>query len=302
MDWIDSKRAKSLRVTQDRETFQLKKIRRSLDSMKIMNDNLLKQEERKVKKWLRKQSQISSSGSYRTLYKPLSSYPASSVDQTTDTRPVSGKDSFDIPWSQYGDHLPNFVSFLRLPTKRPSYDRKHSKDLTPFSGMDFSMQTLAARTSNGPRNSIYNAFPPNRDFWKGGSSHHSSIDNSVSLHEAVAFFPSLQRLSMRGERLSPSSLQTHNQISGLPALQKKLKSMMLGKPRNEDKFKPLRTLPHIKPEEILSCRYLRLSQNNINTLLELCKESGVYIDLHPHMKESDIDASTILSSNPYKST
>lgn len=269
--------------------------------MKIMNDNLLKQEERKVKKWLRKQSQISSSGSYRALYKPLSSYPASSLDQTTDTRPVSGKESFDIPWSQYGDHLPNFVSFLRLPTKRPSYDRKNPKDLTPFSGIDFPMQTLSARSSSGPRNSIYNAFPPNRDIWKGNSSHQTSIANSTSLHEAMAFFPSLQRLSMRGDRLSPSTQQTHNQVSGFPSLQKKLKSM-LGKPRNEDKCKPLRSLPHIKPEEILSCRYLRLSQNNINTLLELCKESGVYIDLHPHMKESDIDVSTILSSNPYKST
>ncbi|KAL8194940.1 UNVERIFIED_CONTAM: hypothetical protein K2H54_040582 [Gekko kuhli] len=57
MDWLDSKRAKALRVSNDRETFQLKKIRRSLDSMKSVNDNLLKQEERKVKLWLKKQGQ-----------------------------------------------------------------------------------------------------------------------------------------------------------------------------------------------------------------------------------------------------
>lgn len=121
------------------------------------------------------------------------------------------------------------------------------------------MQTLSARSSSIPRNSIYNAFPPSRDFWKGSSSHQPSLDNSISLHEAVAFFPSLQRLSMRGDRLSPSSQQTHNQVSGFPALQKKLKGM-LGKPRNEEKLKPLRSLPHIKPEEILSCRLVPIQE------------------------------------------
>ncbi|KAH0619621.1 hypothetical protein JD844_000404 [Phrynosoma platyrhinos] len=187
MDWLDNKRTKALRVSNDREAFQvgrvtsafvgcLKRIRRSLDSMKIMNENLLKQEERKVKWWLRKQVQVSPSGSYKSLYyKPLS-YPESSQDETTDTQLLSGKDSIDMPWSQYGDHLPNFVSFLRLPTKKLSYGRKCHYS-----------QTL--------------------------------------------------------------------------------------------------------------CLYLRLSQSNIDTLLELCKESGIYIDLHPHMKESDIDVSTVLSSN-----
>uniref|UniRef100_A0ACB8EA99 Uncharacterized protein n=2 Tax=Sphaerodactylus townsendi TaxID=933632 RepID=A0ACB8EA99_9SAUR len=73
---------------------------------------------------------------------------------------------------------------------------------------------------------------------------------------------------------------------------------MLEKSRGEEMLKPAQSLPQIRPEEILSCRYLRLSQSNIDTLLELCKESGIYIDIHPHMKESDINVSTVLSTNP----
>ncbi|XP_044283997.1 uncharacterized protein C16orf78 homolog [Varanus komodoensis] len=265
--------------------------------MKVMNANLLKQEERKVKRWLKKQAQISPSMSYKTLYYKTYSYPESSQDQYTDTRPVSVKESIDIPWSQFGDHLPNFVSFLRLPTKRPSYDLKHSKDLTPFSGMNLPMQTLLARNANAPRNSTYNMPPPGRDTKKGSSSKPSSLDNSISLHEAVALFPSLQRLLKKGDQFTLSNLHLHNPVSGQTALQKKLKNM-LEKEREEDKFRSLESLPQMKPEEILSCRYLRLSQSNIDTLLELCKESGIFIDLHPHMKESDIDVMTVLSSNP----
>nr|XP_020643997.1 uncharacterized protein C16orf78 homolog isoform X2 [Pogona vitticeps] len=247
MDWLDNKRAKALRVSNDREAFQLKKIRRSLDSMKIMNENIRKQEERKMKKWFRKQSWASPSSSYKSLQYKSSSYPEPSQDQNTETRPMSGKESIDMPCSQFGDHLSNFVSFLRLPTKRIIYDRKPSKDRTPFSGMDFPTQTISARNASAPRNSIYNNLPPNRESRKGSGPRQLNVDNSISLQEAVALFPSLQRLSTRGDR------------------------------------------------------YLRLSQSNIDTLLELCKESGIYIDLHPHMKESDIDVSTVLSSTTTRS-
>ncbi|XP_025030465.1 uncharacterized protein C16orf78 homolog [Python bivittatus] len=295
MNWLDNKRAKSLRVSNDREIFQLKKIRRSLDSMKIMNESLLLQEERKVKRWLRSQAPISPTSSYKALYYKTSNYPESSQDQTTtDTQPASGKDSLDIPWSQFGDHLSNFVSFLRLPTKRPIYDRKHPKNLTPFSGMDLPVQTLSARNANAPRNTIYGMTSPNREIRKARTSKQPNLENSISLQEAVALFPSLQRISTKKEKLSLSSLYFQSPMTGFSALQKKLKDM-LEKEREDENFKVPQPLPEIKPEEILSCRYLRLSQSNIHTLLELCKESGIYIDLHPHMKESDIDASSILS-------
>ncbi|XP_021026438.1 uncharacterized protein C16orf78 homolog [Mus caroli] len=49
----------------------------------------------------------------------------------------------------------------------------------------------------------------------------------------------------------------------------------------------------LKPEEVLSCRYLRLSKNNIKTLIKLCKDAGMDVDIHPHMVEAEIDAKKI---------
>ncbi|XP_026569768.1 uncharacterized protein C16orf78 homolog [Pseudonaja textilis] len=297
VNWLDNKRAKALRVSNDREIFQLKKIRRSLDSMKMMNESLLLQEERKVKRWLRNQASLSPTSAYKAVYYKTSNYPGSSQDQTiTDTHPISAKHSVDIPWSQFGDHLSNFVSFLRLPTKRRIYDRKHTHNPTPFSGMDLPTQTLSARNANAPRNSIPGSASPNKEIRKTSSRKPSDLESTISLQEAVALFPSLQRLLAKKEKLSISSLFFQNPSTGFNTLQKKLRNM-LDKDREDENFKIPQSLPEIKPEEILSCRYLRLSQSNIETLLGLCKESGIYIDLHPHMKESEIDASSVLSPN-----
>ncbi|XP_053519183.1 uncharacterized protein C16orf78 homolog [Artibeus jamaicensis] len=51
----------------------------------------------------------------------------------------------------------------------------------------------------------------------------------------------------------------------------------------------------LKPEEVLSCRYLRLSPNNIRTLVKLCKDAGMLVDIHPHMTEAEIDAKKVFS-------
>ncbi|KAM5296804.1 uncharacterized protein C16orf78 homolog [Glossophaga mutica] len=51
----------------------------------------------------------------------------------------------------------------------------------------------------------------------------------------------------------------------------------------------------LKPEEVLSCRYLRLSPNNIRTLVKLCKDAGMSVDIHPHMVEAEIDAKKVFS-------
>ncbi|XP_039358455.1 uncharacterized protein C16orf78 homolog isoform X1 [Mauremys reevesii] len=297
MDWLDNKRAKTLRVSNDRESFQLKRIRRSLETMKSMNDNLMKQEERKVKRWLAKQAELSPSASlsYKNLYK----IPSSEVTQEANQegQQVSERGSAETPWSQFGDHLPNFVSFLRQPTKRPGCDKKHSKDFTPFSGTDLSMQTVFARTSYGSRGSFYNPHPTASVSKKDISARQLYVDNnSFSMQEAISMFPSLQKLSVTGEKFSFSKLHLHETASGSPASERRLKGL-LERAREEEKFKQTVTLPQIRPEEFLSCRYLRLSQSNINTLLQLCKESGVHIDIHPHMKESEIDINTVLSSS-----
>ncbi|KAM7060122.1 uncharacterized protein C16orf78 homolog [Molossus nigricans] len=54
----------------------------------------------------------------------------------------------------------------------------------------------------------------------------------------------------------------------------------------------------LKPEEVLSCRYLRLSKNNIRTLLKLCRDAGLVVDIHPHMVEAEIDAKKVFATNP----
>ncbi|XP_048210706.1 uncharacterized protein C16orf78 homolog [Perognathus longimembris pacificus] len=54
----------------------------------------------------------------------------------------------------------------------------------------------------------------------------------------------------------------------------------------------------LKPEEVLSCRYLRLSKNNIRTLLKLCKDAGLDVDIHPHMVEAEIDAKKVFDRMP----
>ncbi|XP_057610294.1 uncharacterized protein C16orf78 homolog [Chionomys nivalis] len=69
---------------------------------------------------------------------------------------------------------------------------------------------------------------------------------------------------------------------------RKLKSLM------EKGTEPkMETAKMLKPEEVLSCRYLRLSKNNIKTLIKLCKDAGMDVDIHPHMVESEIDSKKI---------
>ncbi|XP_031196608.1 uncharacterized protein C16orf78 homolog isoform X2 [Mastomys coucha] len=70
--------------------------------------------------------------------------------------------------------------------------------------------------------------------------------------------------------------------------ERKLKSLM------EKGIEPkMENAKMLKPEEVLSCRYLRLSKNNIKTLIKLCKDAGMDVDIHPHMVEAEIDAKKI---------
>ncbi|XP_051835768.1 uncharacterized protein C16orf78 homolog [Antechinus flavipes] len=81
--------------------------------------------------------------------------------------------------------------------------------------------------------------------------------------------------------------------SGLQAYDRKMKNLIDKTPY----IKP-ETSTLLKPEEVLSCRYLRLSKNNIQTLLRLCKEAGMDIDIHPHMNESEMNANKIFTQKP----
>ncbi|XP_055267099.1 uncharacterized protein C16orf78 homolog [Moschus berezovskii] len=74
--------------------------------------------------------------------------------------------------------------------------------------------------------------------------------------------------------------------------ERKLKNLM------EKGMEPkMEMMKMLKPEEVLSCRYLRLSKNNIRTLLKLCKDAGMNVDIHPHMIEGEIDAKKVFNQN-----
>ncbi|XP_064129590.1 uncharacterized protein C16orf78 homolog [Loxodonta africana] len=75
--------------------------------------------------------------------------------------------------------------------------------------------------------------------------------------------------------------------------ERKLKSLM--EKGTEPKMEAVKML---KPEEVLSCRYLRLSKNNIKTLLKLCKDAGMNVDIHPHMIEGDINSKMVFAQTP----
>ncbi|XP_039316788.1 uncharacterized protein C16orf78 homolog isoform X1 [Saimiri boliviensis] len=77
------------------------------------------------------------------------------------------------------------------------------------------------------------------------------------------------------------------------AYERKLKTLM--EKGTESKMETMRML---KPEEVLSCRYLRLSKENIRTLLKLCKDAGMNVDIHPHMVEGEIDAKKVFTGIP----
>ncbi|XP_036201440.1 uncharacterized protein C16orf78 homolog [Myotis myotis] len=77
------------------------------------------------------------------------------------------------------------------------------------------------------------------------------------------------------------------------AYERRLKSLM--EKGAEPKVETVRAL---KPEEVLSCRYLRLSKNNIRTLLKLCTDAGLVVDIHPHMVEAEIDAKKVFAPYP----
>ncbi|XP_002760974.2 uncharacterized protein C16orf78 homolog isoform X1 [Callithrix jacchus] len=77
------------------------------------------------------------------------------------------------------------------------------------------------------------------------------------------------------------------------AFERKLKTLM------EKGTEPkMETMKMWKPEEVLRCRYLRLSKENIRTLLKLCKDAGMNVDIHPHMVEDEIDAKKVFTGIP----
>lgn len=63
------------------------------------------------------------------------------------------------------------------------------------------------------------------------------------------------------------------------------------------KFAPAVTPPSADLFGLVSHRYVRLSKNNIRTLLELCKDAGMNVDIHTHVVEEERDAEKVFNQN-----
>ncbi|RXM34621.1 hypothetical protein EOD39_4637 [Acipenser ruthenus] len=159
----------------------------------------------------------------------------------------------------------------------------------PFSAVDLSMNGHAPRPPTP--SSTTSRLLESPSVMRASRPHLPSEAPSQGFTSRVPPQPSESNMaSQSSARLASDVFYFHEAIQGFPALQRRVKAM-LERARAEEQ----RTLdqPPLRPEEVLRCRYLRLSENNIATLLQLCKKNGIQVGIHPHMKESEIDVSTV---------
>ncbi|MEE6524246.1 hypothetical protein FKM82_023597 [Ascaphus truei] len=234
---------------------RLKKLRRSLETMKTLNDNLLKQEERKIKKKLAKLTDISLPGTYQSLYKKPSS--ATSLQrQHEETRPSSAKHSTETSGTQYLDHLPKLVNFLQQPSRRlSSTEEKKSKGYVPFSSIDLTMSTTAPRPPDGSRAMSYSVQGSSNVARKGTNARTLNQElSNISIQEAMTIFPPLQKLSsLSGKKWTRDKIHLHEAVSGIPTFERRLKKLLV-KAWEEESSKRVTCLPYIRPDEVLRCR------------------------------------------------
>ncbi|MGH0133146.1 UNVERIFIED_CONTAM: hypothetical protein FKN15_061296 [Acipenser sinensis] len=217
--------------------------------------------------------------------------------------------------SQFGYHLPKFTSFMNSPYRRTCGHRS----TLPFSAVDLSMNGHAPRPPTP--SSTTSRLLESPSVMRASRPHLPSEAPSQGFTSRVPPQPSESNIASQSSALLASDVfYFHEAIQGFPALQRRVKAM-LERARAEEQ----RTLdqPPLRPEEVLRCRYLRLSENNIATLLQLglaapqcltdrvtkqylrlsenniatllqlCKKNGIQVGIHPHMKESEIDVSTV---------
>ncbi|XP_047383116.1 uncharacterized protein C16orf78 homolog [Sciurus carolinensis] len=101
--------------------------------------------------------------------------------------------------------------------------------------------------------------------------------------------PTLQEAIFSGRRATLTLRDWAGKTQDI-AYERKLKTLM-----DKSTEPKIETMKMLKPEEVLNCRYLRLSKNNIRTLLKLCKDAGLNMDIHPHMVEAEIDSKKVFT-------
>ncbi|XP_069596097.1 uncharacterized protein C16orf78 homolog isoform X2 [Ranitomeya imitator] len=253
---------------------RVKKLSHCLESMKSYNDNLMKREERKIKKNLAKladSSNVSNTGLYKNIYKKPSSVALFENQQE------DGKST-----TLSSDHLLN----LYQPVRNKTDKRINKESDMSFSGLDIGLDMGTSRPALG-------ITPKSSTLLKSSNLHtrRSTLRwlapelSQISIQERDVMLPQLRKLSV-------DKFQCHSSSTDL-ALKTTLEELIFKV--WQDKCKK-HVNSYITPDEALRCRYLRLTEKNVSSLLQKCKESGIHVDIHPHMKESDIDISTIMSS------
>ncbi|XP_072278985.1 uncharacterized protein C16orf78 homolog isoform X2 [Pyxicephalus adspersus] len=177
--------------------------------------------------------------------------------------------------------LSQFFSFFQKPVKRASnIESKKNKDYTPFSNIDSSVAINKHRP------------PALRRFISSILRRNSFSEASSSrrLNQQLSSISALRKYTFSTDSVSPDEILRN------AATHKTLSELYLKACEEAENCERSTSSPCIKPDEALRCRYLRLSEKKIAELLQSCRNSGIYVDIHPHMKESDIDINTVMSS------
>ncbi|XP_072322893.1 uncharacterized protein [Scyliorhinus torazame] len=291
-DWIDGRNARVLKVSNEREKCRLLKTTRALEHLNTRNEQSRRLEKYKIEKNLEKLKTISTQKILTNLRKLPDK--VSKILPSEDRRQVSVKPSSDTLRSQFGDHLPKFASYLQSSPKRTA--QSTLKSSLPFSRLSLPINTPASRNMDSPnKNTISMPGSVNLNKlskYSTSYSRSSQIPSGIGSRGTVTRMPSLSKvLSSAGSKPLIESRET---IYGFLSFDKKLNEM-LAKVTNEDVKGQSTSTETLKPAEVLRCRYLRLSQNNISTLLKQCEESGLQVDIHPHMQESEVNVDGVFS-------
>uniref|UniRef100_A0A5F8GAP4 Uncharacterized protein n=2 Tax=Monodelphis domestica TaxID=13616 RepID=A0A5F8GAP4_MONDO len=286
---LEGKHGKSVAVAHKKENHQLTKTKQSLENLKHLQDHKMDQEEKKLRKLLLKPS-ADDEVENLTFVPILPSSPP--------RRPSAGRISFLIPShtsmpqliSQSTSTLYFPASLIRYPVINPIWQsflknalrqiKRSSDDFSTYRDPDL------PRTYSNYLNTLKEA---NRRLMSDSD----GPDNMAS---------TIPRLNIpRRSSLDPTNQFLQDSFSSRKGLNSKVIDPSSGFQTYDRKMKnlvdrsPIAVAPLLKPHEVLSCRYLRLSKNNIQTLLKLCKEAGMEVDIHPHMNESEMNANKIFT-------
>lgn len=115
---------------------------------------------------------------------------------------------------------------------------------------------------------------------------------TVNLVEYIRTYPNRGRTgtSQQNVALTLPDINTHDQ-SFRRKHEKQMSSLafLLLREWQKDQSEEMAS-NELSPRELLECKYLRLSDSNVQRLESLCREAGMAVDIHPHSHINDVAA------------